>query len=86
VMTHHAPCQMSCPDFFKGRHENVYYANTIDRDYGFELPDVWCHGHVHSKVDYMMGDCQVFGNPRGYMNSAGAGRNRDFDPNFTFEV
>jgi hypothetical protein len=29
---------------------------------------LWTHGHTHHEFDYMIGDCRVVCNPRGYKN------------------
>jgi hypothetical protein len=29
---------------------------------------LWTHGHTHEDFDYMIGDCRVVCNPRGYIN------------------
>jgi hypothetical protein len=29
---------------------------------------VWTHGHTHHNFDYMIGDCRIVCNPRGYIN------------------
>jgi len=86
VMTHHAPSQLSCSPEFRGGADNVYYANRVDADYNFNLPNVWVHGHMHSSSDYMLGDCRVLTNPRGYAKANGEAQNPDFDMNFIFEV
>ena len=36
----------------------------------------WIHGHMHSNVDYMIGDTRVVCNPRGYSDM----ENVKFDP------
>lgn len=85
VMTHHAPSQLSCSLDFRGNPNNVYYANKLDADYNFILPDVWVHGHMHNSVDHMLGDCRVLANPRGYARN-GDTQNPEFNPYFTFDL
>lgn len=77
VVTHHAPFEKSCSEDFKGDPDNVYYVNSFDRDYDFPLPDMWIHGHLHNTTDYMIGECHVVTNPRGYV---GVALNPNFDP------
>jgi Icc-related predicted phosphoesterase len=73
VVTHHAPS-------FQSVHPK-YQTNTQDQmmNYGYcsdlepfiqANPNIkfWCHGHVHNIWDYMVGQCRVICNPRGYMN------------------
>lgn len=38
-------------------------------------PLVWVHGHVHDPVEYVIGNTQVFSNPRGYV-----GHIQKYDP------
>lgn len=85
VITHHAPSFASVNEKFK--HEtttNGGYASELG-EFILDNPQirVWCHGHMHDPVDYMIGSTRVLSNPRGYIPwEAGNG----FDNNFTFEV
>jgi Icc-related predicted phosphoesterase len=67
VMSHHAPTYRSA------NHDHA--GNTLDHAYFSDLSDVilntpsikyWVHGHTHQNVDYMVGDCRVLSNQRGY--------------------
>ena len=29
---------------------------------------LWCHGHIHSSVDYELGNARIIANPLGYGN------------------
>lgn len=65
VVTHHAPSLRSVP---KDRQESPTAAA-----YGSNLEalatqaDVWIHGHTHQRHNYLIGQCQVLCNPRGYI-------------------
>jgi len=43
----------------------------------------WSHGHTHVNLDYMVGDCRVVCNPRGYYPSE---VNSEFNENFTINI
>jgi Icc-related predicted phosphoesterase len=85
VVTHHAPSFASVNEKFKND-------TTINGGYASELSEfildnpqikVWCHGHMHDPVDYMIGDTRVLANPRGYLPYEA---DNGFDVNLTFEV
>lgn len=83
VMSHFAPSLRSVHERFKNDVLiNPYFCNSLDL-WIMDRPQikVWCHGHVHNSFDYMIGDCRVIANPRGYGNE-----NNEFDRNFTFEI
>ena len=44
-------------------------------------PDLWVHGHLHWRRDYVVGDTRVICNPRGYAREHGG-----FDSRFVVEV
>lgn len=86
VVSHHAPTAESVHP--KYRHEyymNGGYHNHLE-DLILDNPQikVWCHGHMHDPVDYMVGETRVLSNPRGYKGYEQ--RAEEFDPGFTFEV
>jgi predicted phosphodiesterase len=92
VMTHHCPTFKSVHP--KYRNDLLNYAFASEDD-GFIMnhPNIkwWVHGHTHDSFDYMVGDCRVMCNPRGYTNVNSYRRgsppeNDNFNPNFTFEV
>ena len=67
VVTHHAPSMRSIPPKFKGDALSAAYASPLD-DVVLDLaPQVWIHGHVHSRNNYAIGNTQVVSNPRGYV-------------------
>jgi predicted phosphohydrolase len=85
VVTHHAPSFASVNEKFK--HEtttNGGYASELS-EFILDNPQikVWCHGHMHDPVDYMIGDTRIVANPRGYFPWEA---DNGFDPNFTFEI
>ncbi len=82
VVTHHAPSLKSIPGKFKNNLLAAAYASNLDEiieDSGAEL---WIHGHVHSTMDYMIGETRVICNPRGYPSQSMTG----FYPELIVEV
>lgn len=68
VVTHHAPSFKSTHPKYAGQWPmNHYFASNLD-DFIHNSPQikVWCHGHMHDPVDYMLGECHVVSNPLGY--------------------
>lgn len=66
VMTHHAPSYKSVQNTHKEEYSELY---ASDLDKFIEERDnisVWCHGHVHHKKDYMIGNTRILCSPRGY--------------------
>lgn len=70
VMTHHAPSHLSVdPMFLADKHKEMnraYYSDLDQLILDRENIKFWCHGHTHSNHDYMIGQCRVLCNPRGY--------------------
>lgn len=68
VCTHHAPSFQSVAEHWRhDREMNGGYASDLS-EFILEHPQIkfWTHGHMHDPVDYMIGDCRVICNPRGY--------------------
>ena len=68
VVTHHAPHHNSIhPRYHGDHHTNANYYSDLS-NWVLDHPQVavWCHGHVHHKVDYELGGCRVVANPLGY--------------------
>lgn len=84
VMTHHAPTAMSVHPRFTGDINNYAYYTDLS-ELILDNPNIkyWVHGHMHDMHDYMVGDCRVVCNPRGY---AGYEVNPHFDRGFTITV
>jgi len=62
---------------------NGAYASELFEDIMDTQPDLWCHGHIHSSSDYMIGNTRVVCNSRGYFKIE---MNKDFNPTLTIEV
>ncbi|MGO6992133.1 metallophosphoesterase [Rhizobium ruizarguesonis] len=81
VVTHHAPSPRAIDLGFRHDPLSACYASDLE-DLLYEVgPELWVHGHVHHRNDYMVGDTRVVSNPRGY-----PGEPTGFDPNFTVEI
>lgn len=81
VLTHHAPSYQSVSTKYKSSGiANGAYVSDLD-DLIWNNPQIkyWSHGHTHETLDYMIGDCRVICNPRGYYPTD---VNSNFDPNF----
>ena len=82
MITHHLPSFQSV----KGRYEETagMYATNLEKFIkANDNIKYWAHGHCHHTSDYMIGDCRVIANPRGYQDYE---VNPLFDPNFEIEV
>ncbi len=64
LVTHHALCDKSIAERFKGEESNKYYVThnpELLKGYNIHI-----HGHVHTECDYIINGCNVLCNPRGY--------------------
>lgn len=66
VITHHAPSYQSIAEEYKNSNLSPAYCSNLDDVMYNHNIDVWVHGHVHSKFDYMVGRTNVLSNPHGY--------------------
>lgn len=85
VATHHAPSYASIdPEYRTDRYGNGFYASDLS-EFILDRPQikVWSHGHIHCNNDYMIGECRIISNPRGYV---GHQLNPDFKENFIVEL
>ena len=85
VITHHAPSFMSVNERYKGDTlMNGGYASELGEFIlDHENIKLWCHGHMHDPVDYMIGTTRIVANPRGYVGHEDTDR---FNPNFVVEL
>ena len=69
VVSHHAPTSMSVSDKFKSDSlmNLAYYSDLSNLILDNPQIKYWFHGHMHDPSDYMVGDCRVVANPRGYV-------------------
>ena len=82
VITHHAPCEQSCPPQYKGHGLNPCYASKLERFVEITKPNLWVHGHCHDATNYTVGNTNVVLNPRGYVGHEQTG----FDDQLIIEI
>jgi hypothetical protein len=86
VVTHHAPSYKSVhPHYAHDTHMNGGYASDLS-EFILDRPQIkfWTHGHMHDPSDYMIGECRVICNPRGYVGYEQ--RTKEFDPTVGFDI
>lgn len=86
VATHHAPSERSVAPRFMGNGLNCNYYSVLD-EYIMDQPIVaWIHGHMHNPSDYMIGDCRIICNARGYHSRNMGVESTGFNPDFYIEI
>ena len=65
LITHHALSEQSISAYFRGSALNPAYVSDLTAELLRWNPLLAIHGHVHRRVDYMVGDTRVIANPRG---------------------
>jgi predicted phosphodiesterase len=86
MVTHHSPSKQSTHPRYK--HEvtmNGAYSSDLE-EFITDNPEIkfWTHGHTHEPFRYMIGQCEIVCNPRGYKGYEG--RAEDFDPTIGFDI
>ena len=66
VVTHHAPSARSLPERFRHDLLSAAYASHLDDLVEASGAELWIHGHIHTRADYLIGNTRVVCNPRGY--------------------
>lgn len=69
LITHHAPSFKSIAEKYKTDLLSAAFASNLE--YLIEKHNnikLWCHGHIHSSVDYKLGNVRIIANPLGYGN------------------
>lgn len=88
VVGHHSPS-------FQSMHPQYASDHLMNGAYHSELTDImldnpniklWTHGHTHHCFDYMVGECRVVCNPRGYHQEYGWSEHTEWDPTKVVEV
>jgi Icc-related predicted phosphoesterase len=82
VITHHGPTLESLPEHRLNDLISAGYVSNLSNFIHQYQPSAWVHGHLHSNSDYLVGQCRVMCNPRGYSDRA----NPEFDSRFCFDV
>ncbi|CAJ0744828.1 hypothetical protein R16034_04855 [Ralstonia edaphis] len=76
VVTHHAPSERSVAPQYRGDRLTPAYASDLDAL--VQMADLWIHGHMHDSADYVVGNCRVVCNPRGYALKGRSAENSAF--------
>ena len=66
VVTHWSPTMKAVSKRFEGELLNSYFCNNLDERIKNSNKKLWVFGHVHSRWDFMIGDCRMVSNPVGY--------------------
>jgi len=77
VVTHHAPSIKSVSKRHKKDSVTAAYASNLEEFILDHQPKYWIHGHIHTPVDYNIGNTKVICNPHGYINVGYNGHNRE---------
>lgn len=67
VVTHHAPSPKSLREGRVREPLDAAYASDLEQLIVEGRPELWIHGHIHTRQDYVIGDTRVVANPRGYV-------------------
>jgi Icc-related predicted phosphoesterase len=89
ILTHHGPSYQSVHSKYKNSgFANSAFVSDLD-EFILNHPQIkyWSHGHTHESFDYMIGNCRVVCNPRGYYNGYNSnGLNQNFNPSLEIEI
>lgn len=86
VVGHHAPSKLSThPHYAHDTIMNGAYSSDLS-EFILDRPQIkaWTHGHTHHQFDYMIGECRVMCNPRGYKGYELQAE--EFDASFGFDI
>jgi hypothetical protein len=74
VVTHTAPSLRSIAERYQDDLLSAAFASDLETFAA--RANLWVHGHTHIGCDYVLGDCRVVNNPRGYVDE---GESERFD-------
>ena len=83
VITHMAPSYKSIVEKFRLSKLNCFYVCNMENLIFERKPELWLHGHMHSSLDYLLGDTYMVCNPRGYVDYE---ENPEFNPKLICEI
>lgn len=88
VVGHHTPSFQSCHEAYRSDHimNGAYHSDLTDIMLDNPNIKLWTHGHTHHCFDYVIGDCRVVCNPRGYQQTSGWSEDTGWDPNKIVEI
>ena len=64
----------------------AYHSDLTDIMLDHPQIKLWTHGHTHHTFDYMIGNCRVVCNPRGYEQTGGWSEDTGWNPNMIVEI
>ncbi|RLJ19537.1 phosphoesterase [bacterium endosymbiont of Escarpia laminata] len=82
VVTHHGPSPRSLPRTGMNDVSNAAYVSNLEGLIEQRQPSYWIHGHLHNSSDYLIGNCRIICNPRGYPDE----RNREFNRQLSIDI
>ena len=82
VVTHHAPSPRCIPLGFCDDSLNPAFASNLESFIANSRAELWIHGHIHSRSDYVVGTTRIVANPRGIPGEP----HTDFDPSFVVDL
>jgi hypothetical protein len=81
VVTHHAPHPLCLPSDVRDAGAAGIFASDLSALIEDRRPDLWVHGHIHTRVDFTHADTRII------CNAAGPGfTNPDFQEDWVVEV
>jgi len=83
VITHHAPCELSVSEKYKGELLNAAFYTDLSKLMYEYAPAYWIHGHMHDSCQYKVGKTEVICNPYGYKD---VDKNLNYDPCKTVRI
>ncbi len=88
VVTHHSPSFQSVHAMYATQTlMNGAYHSSLE-EYILDRPQIkmWTHGHTHHPFDYMIGECRVICNPRGYEQEYGFSEQTGWNENLEIVI
>lgn len=77
IITHHAPSLLSVPKQYQNDPVTAAYASNLESFIMTHQPQYWIHGHIHSPIQYNLGQTKVICNPHGYIDDRDNGFNKE---------
>lgn len=85
MVSHHAPHPNSLHSDRIGYLDHCYASDLSAILQRPEAPDLWIHGHIHKRSDYLIGKTRIVANPWG-LRFTQDGYSRGFDPHLIIEL
>lgn len=82
VITHHAPSLLSVPEQYQNDALTAAYASNLESFILEHQPMYWIHGHIHTPIQYNIGNTQIVCNPHGYIDD----KDNEFERELVIEI